>query len=130
MSEPTPEALEAVTSAVYRARWVDGMKDAKHATDKEVAKAALRAAAPYMDTYVPGQKTLELAAAMLDQSAIREARAKELEDAADAAHDRDTGMDGSAIRQAESRGFMQRYNVSAAAKWLRARASAIRDGAQ
>lgn len=57
---------------------------------------------------------------------LREAQAQALQDAADAALDRVHGLDGNLIREAENRGFMQRHNVTSAARWLRTRAAVLR----
>lgn len=59
---------------------------------------------------------------------VADAKREALEEAADVARDNITGMDGSATRTAEDRGYMQRHNVSAAARWLRARAAEMRQG--
>jgi hypothetical protein len=87
MSEPTPEAIEAAAKAAEHVYETWGSWE-------DLFKAALRAAAPYL---------------------IREAQARALEDAAEAAE----GMhDPSAPDCREW------------ADWLRARAAAIRDGAE
>jgi dienelactone hydrolase len=96
MSEPTPEAIEAAARAIYphTRRAFDSTYEHIRERCREQARAALSAAAPYL---------------------IREAQARALEDAAEAAE----GMhDPSAPDCREW------------ADWLRARAAAIRDGAE
>lgn len=50
---------------------------------------------------------------------VQSAAVKALRDVADLAEDNTYGLDGTLVRERENRGFMQRHNVTAAARWIR-----------
>lgn len=74
-----------------------------------------------MGSYVP-RKYIEAAL----EAAAPHMAAQTLLEAADVAVDRTHGLDGHEARTADKRGYMQRHNVTAAARWLRVRAEALK----
>lgn len=64
------------------------------------------------------------------EAEIRRIKAEALREAADAACEKGTGMDGAEARERENRGFMQRHNVRSAARWLQHQADVLERAAK